>query len=190
MREVRHILRSAAPDALAGFHSDRAILLLSGLNEFAPAVAQLVEVVGGGPVVVGPKASGLAEVPSSIRAAGAGLDAIWAWPGAPRPVAADDLLPERLLVSDPEARATLLASIYDPLVKLGRDVVATLAAYLESGRSLEGAARSLYVHANTVRYRLGKVVAACGWDPADPREAYVLQHALAVGRLRDAAPIA
>ncbi|MDR2453888.1 MAG: helix-turn-helix domain-containing protein [Bifidobacteriaceae bacterium] len=68
---------------------------------------------------------------------------------------------------------------------LGRDVVGTLAAYLELGRSLEGAARILFVHANTVRYRLGKIIDACGWDPGDPREAYVLQHALGVGRLRD-----
>ncbi|MDR2347467.1 MAG: helix-turn-helix domain-containing protein, partial [Bifidobacteriaceae bacterium] len=45
------------------------------------------------------------------------------------------------------------------------------------------AARELFVHPNTVRYRLNKITEACGWDPSDPREAYVLQHALAVGRL-------
>jgi DNA-binding PucR family transcriptional regulator len=185
VQDVRHALRAAVPDSLAGFHSDRVILLLSGLEEFDAPIAQLAGALGAGPVVVGPKVGSLAEVPRSIRAAGAGLDAIAAWPGAPRPVAADDLLPERLLVGDPEARATLLASVYDPLVALGRDVVGTLAAYLELGRSLEGAARILFVHANTVRYRLGKIIDACGWDPGDPREAYVLQHALGVGRLRD-----
>ncbi|MDR1118355.1 MAG: helix-turn-helix domain-containing protein [Bifidobacteriaceae bacterium] len=59
----------------------------------------------------------------------------------------------------------------------------TLAVYLELGRSLEGSARQLFVHPNTVRYRLGKITDTCGWDPTSPREAYVLQHALAVGRL-------
>jgi DNA-binding PucR family transcriptional regulator len=39
------------------------------------------------------------------------------------------------------------------------------------------------VHPNTVRYRLRRVSEVTGWDPLDPREAYVLQQALAVGRL-------
>jgi DNA-binding PucR family transcriptional regulator len=41
----------------------------------------------------------------------------------------------------------------------------------------------LYVHPNTVRYRLRKVAEVTGWDPLDAREAYVLQTALALGRL-------
>ena len=41
----------------------------------------------------------------------------------------------------------------------------------------------LYVHPNTVRYRLRKVAEVTGWDPLDPREGYVLQTALALGRL-------
>jgi DNA-binding PucR family transcriptional regulator len=89
-----------------------------------------------------------------------------------------------LLIGDREARTTLLERAYQPLVDAGKDVALTLATYLELGRSLEGAARVLFVHPNTVRYRLGKITEICGWDPSDPREAYVLQHALAVGRLR------
>ncbi|MDR2114657.1 MAG: PucR family transcriptional regulator, partial [Bifidobacteriaceae bacterium] len=138
VREVRHALRQTVPDALAGFHSDRMILLLSGLAEFAPAAAALVPALGEGPVVVGPPVDGLAQVPRSIRAANAGLDAYPAWPNAPRPVLADELLPERLLLGDPEARETLLSTAYRPLVKAGKDVLPTLSTYLELGRSLEG----------------------------------------------------
>ncbi|MDR1634609.1 MAG: helix-turn-helix domain-containing protein [Bifidobacteriaceae bacterium] len=183
VREVRSALRGAAPDSLAGFQSDRVLLLLSGLSEFGPAVDAVMPALGDGPVVVGPKVASLEDLPRSIRAANAGLDALDAWPGAPRPVLADDLLPERLLIGDPEARATLLNRAYKPLVEAGKDVALTLATYLELGRSLEGAARVLFVHPNTVRYRLGKITDICGWDPSDPREAYVLQQALAVGRL-------
>jgi DNA-binding PucR family transcriptional regulator len=184
VREVRHALRGAVPDSLGGFHSDRVILLLSGLDEFGDAITTVMPALGDGPVVIGPKAATMVDVPRSIRAANAGLDAIGAWTAAPRPVRADDLLPERLLVGDPEARETLLATAYEPLTRVGKDAVTTLSTYLELGRSLEGAARALFVHPNTVRYRLGKITETCGWDPTDPREAYVLQHALAVGRLR------
>jgi DNA-binding PucR family transcriptional regulator len=44
----------------------------------------------------------------------------------------------------------------------------------------------LYVHPNTVRYRLRKVADVTGWDPLDARESFVLAVALAVGRLGDA----
>ncbi|MDR2373257.1 MAG: helix-turn-helix domain-containing protein [Bifidobacteriaceae bacterium] len=186
VREVRSALRSAAPDSLAGFQSDRVLALLSGIDQFDAAVRAILPALGGGPVVVGPKVPSLDELPRSIRAAVAGLDALPAWPAAPRPVQADDLLPERLLLGDPEARATLLERAYRPLIAAGRDVALTLGTYLELGRSLEGAARVLFVHPNTVRYRLGKISEICGWDPSDPREAYVLQHALAVGRLQPA----
>ncbi|MDR1187749.1 MAG: helix-turn-helix domain-containing protein [Bifidobacteriaceae bacterium] len=183
VREVRSALRGAAPDSLAGFHSDRVLLLLGGLDQFEQAVAALLPALGDGPVVIGPKVASAEDLPRSIRAAGAGLDALAAWPAAPRPVMADELLPERLLIGDPEARTTLIRRAYGPLVDAGKDVALTLATYLELGRSLEGAARVLFVHPNTVRYRLGKITEICGWDPSDPREAYVLQHALAVGRL-------
>ena len=97
---------------------------------------------------------------------------------------ADDLLPERVLVGDVTARRTLVAQAYAPA---GREPGARcsrpLSAYLGTGRSLEAAARTLYVHPNTVRYRLRRVADVTGWDPLDARESYVLQTALALGRL-------
>ena len=58
-------------------------------------------------------------------------------------------------------------------------------AYLNEGRSLEATARVLYVHPNTVRYRLRRIANVTGWDPADAREGFVLQIAIAVGRLAE-----
>ena len=72
---------------------------------------------------------------------------------------------------------------YTPLSEATGSVLETLSAYLGNGRSLEAAARDLYVHPNTVRYRLRKVAEITGWDPLDARESFVLQVALAVGRL-------
>ncbi|WP_313557242.1 PucR family transcriptional regulator, partial [Miniimonas arenae] len=97
--------------------------------------------------------------------------------------AAHDLLPERLLGGDAEAARTLREEIVAPLEAAAGPLVETLGAYLDSGRSLEAAARALFVHPNTVRYRLRRVTQVTGWDATDAREGFVLQVALVVGRL-------
>ena len=47
----------------------------------------------------------------------------------------------------------------------------------------EATARALFVHPNTVRYRLGQVADVTGLTPSRPRDALTLQLALALGRL-------
>lgn len=137
-------------------------------------------------MVFGPDAGQISEAARSARAALAGIAAVAAWPTAPRPVDAGDLLPERALAGDPLARRSLVEELYQPLLAAGGPLVETLDEYLGQGRSLEGAARALYVHPNTVRYRLRRIGQLVGWDPTDAREGFVLQTALAIGRLADA----
>ena len=48
--------------------------------------------------------------------------------------------------------------------------------------SIEGAARALFVHANTVRYRLRLVTELSDLSPTRPRDALTLQLALVLGR--------
>ena len=50
---------------------------------------------------------------------------------------------------------------------------------------LKACARALFVHPNTVRYRLRRVSEITQLDPADPRDALVLRTAVIVGRLDD-----
>lgn len=47
-------------------------------------------------------------------------------------------------------------------VETGDDLVASLAAYLEEGRSVTRASRRLFVHQNTLRYRLKKIEGVLG----------------------------
>ena len=47
--------------------------------------------------------------------------------------------------------------------------------------SEEATARELFVHPNTVRYRLKRVSDVIGWDATGPREALILQTALIIG---------
>ncbi len=58
----------------------------------------------------------------------------------------------------------------------------TLRAFLDAGGALEATARALFVHTNTVRYRLRRVAEICGESPTDPRGAYVA--AVRAGRRR------
>src|SRR5690554_123238 len=180
--ELRRATRRAADDALVGVQGDRLVVVLGGERDLRESATALLGRFGPGPVVIGPEVPTLAEAARSASAAIAGLAAARAWPTAPRPVAADDLLPERVLVGDRVARRTLVEQVYEPLRAAGGSLLETLAAHAEHGRSLEAAARVLYVHPNTVRYRLRKVAEVTGWDPLDPREGYVLQTALALGR--------
>jgi DNA-binding PucR family transcriptional regulator len=145
-----------------------------------------MESFGPGPVVMGPPAVTLLEVARSTRAAFAGVVAAPAWSLSPRPVLADDLLPERVLVGDTGARERLIAIAYDPIVRAGGSLQETVATFLDCGRSLELSARTMFVHANTVRYRLKKVSELTGWDVLSTRDAHVLETAFALGRLRDA----
>ncbi len=181
--DLRRASRRAAEDSLIGIQGDRLVVFLGGTVDLREAALSLLPRFGPGPVVIGPTRQGLSGVSASARAALAGLAAAPAWPQAPRPVLADELLPERVLVGDTAARGALIERAYVPLLASTGSLLETLSAYLGTGRSLEAAARTLYVHPNTVRYRLRRVSEVTGWDPLDPREAYVLQAALGVGRL-------
>jgi len=183
--ELRRATRRAADDALVGIQGERIVIVLGGLGDLRAAATGLCSRLGPGPVVLGPAVTSIGEAGRSAAAALAGLSAAAAWPTAPRPVSADDLLPERVLVGDGAARRLLVEQAYVPLCAAGGSLLETLAAHIEHGRSLEAAARVLYVHPNTVRYRLRKVAEVTGWDPLNAREAHVLQIALALGRLGD-----
>jgi DNA-binding PucR family transcriptional regulator len=63
--------------------------------------------------------------------------------------------------------------------------VETLTAYFEAGGNLEAAARVLFVHPNTVRYRLRQVADLTGLTPTHARDGYALATALVLGRQAD-----
>ena len=98
-------------------------------------------------------------------------------------MAADDLLPERALAGDTEARRVLRHDAYGAVLRAGGGLLETLDAFFAAGAVLESAARELYVHPNTVRYRLKRVSEVTGLSPLDPRDAFALRLALTIGRL-------
>ena len=142
-----------------------------------------MKVFDDGPVVIGPTAPTLGAAHRSATEAIAGMNAVVGWAGAPRPVSARELLPERALLGDATAAAALEADVMRPLSDAGPALMETLDAYLDSGGAIEACARKLFVHPNTVRYRLKRIADFTGRDPTVPRDSYVLRVASTVGRL-------
>ncbi|WP_225993461.1 PucR family transcriptional regulator [Actinomadura rudentiformis] len=174
--------RRARVDVLAGVQGHRVIVIVGGADDPLEAARPVAAKCGPGPVVVGPPVDDLYDSTTSARAALAGLRAAAGWPDAPRPVMADELLPERALDGDDEARRYLIDQVYDPMCAAGAPLLDTLTTYLEQGSSLEATARLLFVHPNTVRYRLRRVTELTGLAPTDGRNAFTLRIALVLGR--------
>jgi DNA-binding PucR family transcriptional regulator len=186
VERLRRRTRRLHVDALTAVQGGRLVAVLGGVDEPLRTVSDLDDCFGPGAVVVGPVVPHLFAAGRSARAALSGLVAARAWPDAPRPVLADDLLPERVLAGDAAARRALVDRVYRPLEAAGATLLDTVTTYLETGGSLEGSARQLFVHPNTVRYRLRRAADVCGYDVTSGRDAYVVQLATALGRLAQA----
>lgn len=202
--DVDHVRRAARhmhADVLIGVQGNRLVLVIgrsdplgsepdetvgtSPALTFMEIATQLEPHFGPGHLVLGHEVPNLVDASKSAKAALAGFAVARSWRHAPRPVHADDLLPERALAGDPLARATLVHRIYRPLQAHSTELLTTLWSYLDNGRSLEATARELFVHPNTVRYRLKRVSDVIGWDATGAREALILQAALIIGSMSD-----
>lgn len=202
--QLRRNARHAGADALIGLQGTRLVLVLGRVDPAriphtqpgaTPEPLSFLDIAGrlepgfsDGPLVLGPTVENLVDASRSARAALAGVAVARSWRHAPRPVSADDLLPERALAGDGLARRTLIEQIYEPLQAHSTELLETLWCYLDNGRSLEATARELFVHPNTVRYRLKKVSEVIGWNATGAREALILQSALIAGSIAQHGP--
>ena len=200
---LRRTARHLDADVLIGVQGNRLVLVIGRarptlqegeeddgitLIPFLDIAKALEPGFGDGHLVLGHEVPSLVEASRSAKAALAGFAVAKSWRNAPRPTLADDLLPERALAGDALARTTLINRIYRPLQAHSTELLATLWCYLDNGRSLEATARELFVHPNTVRYRLKRVSEVIGWDATGARESLILQAALIVGSIADVDP--
>jgi DNA-binding PucR family transcriptional regulator len=80
------------------------------------------------------------------------------------------------------ARHQIIENIFNPL-NSDPTLRDTAESYLENGASLEASARALFVHANTIRYRIKGINELIGYDLTDPRDAFTVRLALILGRI-------
>lgn len=197
---LRRTARHLDADVLIGVQGNRLVLVIGRAQPTPPekedfsgvAPVAFLDIAtalepgfGAGNLVLGHEVASLVDASKSAKAALAGFAVARSWRNAPRPALADDLLPERALAGDPLARATLVNRVYRPLQAHSPDLLSTLWCYLDNGRSLEATARELFVHPNTVRYRLKRVSEVIGWDATGARESLILQTALIIGSIAE-----
>lgn len=190
--QIRRIARKQGGDALVGIHGRRQVVVLGMQNSDHAndsSFMQLSELISGefapGAIVLGATVAGITDANRSARSALAGANAAAVLHNSTRLVRADDLLPERALAGDGLAKSVLLGEYYLPLASKAPDLLQTLRQYLDSGRSLEMTSRELFVHANTVRYRLKRIQELIGIDATHPRSAFLMQVALVLGHIND-----
>jgi hypothetical protein len=169
-------------DAIVGLQSDRLIAVISGIPNEMPQGQAAKPFIGHfdqGSIVVGPKVTSLSQVHDSV------IDAISAYRALPlagtsqRLLLSQELVAARVINGDTDAAdriAELLRAQVSP------DVLATLANYLESSGTIEACARELFIHVNTVRYRLKRVTEVTGLDPFDPTDSLTLRLGLMYAR--------
>lgn len=191
--QLRRTARHLDADVLIGVQGSRLVLVIGRATPtsdaaenstplpFIEIASQLEPGFGAGQLILGHEVASLVDASRSAKAALAGFAVARAWRNAPHLALADDLLPERAIAGDPIARSSLINRIYKPLHAHSSELLTTLWCYLDNGRSLEATARELFVHPNTVRYRLKRISELIGWDATGAREALILQVALIVG---------
>lgn len=177
---------------LAAVQGERLVVVIADDGQHLTDAEQAVKIVteladhfGVGKVVVGPVVNSLVGASRSARIAFSGFRSAPAWPEGPRVVDAAALLPERVLAGNGPARHELINDVYQPLRDAASDLLQTCVTFLDHNQSIEASARALFVHANTVRYRLRRIQDVTGYSPTEPRGAYVLRLAVTLGRLHE-----
>jgi sugar diacid utilization regulator len=107
-----------------------------------------------------------------------------------RAVGVDEVLVDSMLGSSVAAQRILTETLR-PLVTYDATrhgaLVQTLRAYLDARLNVTKSAATLFVHPNTVGYRLRRIKEVCGRDPDDPDDLLVLALALKEADLESAA---
>lgn len=179
--QLQRTARSAGLDVLVGMHNDRMVAIVSGVaadGSLTEAARPLVGHFGAGPVVAGPLVADPADLPASAHAALSGYAAAGLTRTEHRLILPDEVIAARVLDGDPAAADPVVARLTD----LRPDVLDTLAAFLEHSTTIEGCARTQFIHVNTVRYRLRQVANITGLDPMEPGDAFTLRIGLILGR--------
>ena len=191
---IRRTARHHDTDVLVGVQGNRLVVVVGRRLEedsthevisFIDIAAALDDSFGPGTYVVGPTVPAVVDAVKSAKAALAGFSVAKSRREPPRPLLADDVLPERALAGDPLARRALIQGIYEPLRDHALDLLGTVWTYFETGHSLEATARELFVHPNTVRYRLKKVIEVIDWDPGVPRDAFTIHVGVILGSMSE-----
>jgi hypothetical protein len=190
---TRRRLHPAAGSLILGMrHGDIVALYpLSGPAGVADArrdCADLVDALGIDVAIgIGGWHPGLAALASGYREALDAADIAQANGIRDRAVALDDVLVEHIYRSSPCADR-ILAETMRPVIEYDRahhcSLATTLRTYLDAGLNLTRTAKALFIHPNTVEYRLRRIRELSGRDPRNPDDLLILSLAIKFDELR------
>ena len=115
LAHTRRLGHDSGAEVLTGVQSGRLVVIAGAGARINRITKALLPAFAEGPVVVGPTVTGLLDAATSVQDVFAALRAVCARPTGSRPVAANDLLPERALAGDARATRMLISSVYAPL---------------------------------------------------------------------------
>jgi hypothetical protein len=203
LRNGQHRLRAMAAElpnadrSLVVTRGDEMVLIFPAEGEtdgMASHLTSFIERAGAGLGVglssgLGRARESITELSGSYREASIALAAARAGSSTPLAVYGEVLMEELILRERGVARR-LAQTILEPLDQ-HPDLLSTLVAYMVHGPSLPAVAKGLYLHPNTVAYRLARVKELTGRDPKTPAGVAELFLALRASQLvggRDAGP--
>ncbi|MER7585099.1 helix-turn-helix domain-containing protein [Kitasatospora sp. NPDC097691] len=153
--------------------------------QLASALAAAARAAGA-PILAGAAIAAPAEVPEAAALAYEVLDIARAFGRPPGLHRLDDVLLEYQLTRPSRARARL-AALLEPLGDAG-ELLTTLRTHLAGGLNRRHTASALHLHPNTVDYRLRRIAALTGLDPARPADILRITAAIAARTAEQAAP--
>jgi len=175
IEQLRRSARQHELEVIVGVHDDVMIVVV-GITTDERAQSDICKPLlphfGSGTVVAGQVVATLTDAWQSSQEALSGYRALGFMNAPNRFVKAESLIAARVLAGDTKALHAV-ADLIDTALR--QDVRLTLSTYLEKAPSIEACARELFVHVNTVRYRLRGVLEATGLDPFDPTDALILR---------------
>lgn len=182
VRTVQHRLKSMVGDlphsgnSLTVARGEEFVVVFAGANiddvALGGQVRAFVERAGAGTAGVvlragvGRARASLAELAASYREASIALAASRAGSNAPVAIYGQVLV-EELILRERGVSGRLAQAILQPLAE-HPDLRATLLEYIQHGPSLPAVARRLFLHPNTVSYRLARIRDLTGRDPKSP----------------------
>ena len=189
--QYRRLARKKEADVLIGRQGNNLILIAgfrvqdraTGENFFDLA-GDFATVAKPGPIVMGPRVESINLARRSARAAFGAMKVLRGQELGRRAVRSREYLAERAVIGEIEAQRALIREVYQTLQNENPQLLETLQVFFESNGSIEKTAEELFVHANTVRYRLGAIHKRLGLDPLASKGQFTLRIALSLGRVQ------
>lgn len=189
--QYRKLARLKQADTLIGRQGNH-LILIAGFRDPEMATGEnLFDLAGDfatvakpGPVVMGPRVESINLARRSSRAAFGAMKVIRNQKPRRKAVRSREFLAERAVIGEVEAQRALIREVYQKLQSDNPQLLETLEVFFESNGSLEKTANELFIHQNTVRYRLSGVEKELGLDPLSSKGQFTLRIALALGRVQ------